>query len=178
MNFKQFLQTDKLMNESYVANTTDPVVVGYGTFDPCHIGYLCLVSELIRLGEQKEATPVLVILEKDKDLLPTITSIISEHFPAIETLVEVDMASSILRLSQTGRTPVAVVGESYHTKQAGAYFKQLHNTELYESYVSMDTFKQNTKRAILANNFDLFRASILDCSHAVALTLYEKLGGK
>ena len=179
MNFKQFLKTEKMLNESFVAEATDPVVVGYGTFDPCHIGYLSLAAELVKLSEQHDAAPVMIIVEKTSDayqkMLPTITKCLARHFPTISVRVERDVAAPMCEFAQTGRTPVAVVGEDYLVQEAKVYHKKLHEQDLVGQTIDMSHYKRTSMSAVQENNFIKFRASILECSYEDALGMFTHL---
>ena len=179
MNFKQFLKTEKTLNESFVAEATDPVVVGYGTFDPCHIGYLSLAAELVKLSEQHTAAPVLIIVERASDayqkMLPTITKCLARHFPTISVRVEQDVAAPMCEFAQTGRTPVAVVGEDYLVQEAKVFHKKLHDVPLKTQSIDLSHYKRTSMSAVQENNFNKFRASILECSFDEALGMFNHL---
>ncbi len=179
MNFKQFLKTEKTLNESFVAEATNPVVVGYGTFDPCHIGYLPLAAELVKLSEQHDADPVLIVVERASDvyqkMLPTITKCLARHFPTITIRVEQDVAAPMCEFAQTGRMPVAVVGEDYLVQEAKIFHEKLHNAPLMSQSIDLSHYKRTSMVAVQENNFDNFRASILDCSFEEALGMFSHL---
>lgn len=179
MNFTQFLKTDKMLSESYVTECTDPVVLGLGTFHPCHIGYLQLVAELVTLGEQLNAEPVLVIVEQGSDsftnVLPSIIRTLAANYPALTVRVEEDLSKPIKSLCQSGRTTVGAVGEAFLVNEAVHHFKSLTRVTMQARVMDFTPYKNATMAAISEGSLIKFRSSILECPSEVAELMYEQL---
>lgn len=179
MNFTQFLKTDRMLNETCVFEDAEPVVVGYGTFESCHLGYLPLVAELVKLGEQYDAEPILVILQKDTvaeyNTLPTVLQALTESFPFLKVQVEENLVDPLYRFSQNGKKCVAMVGEPTSLYEAQYHYEKLYQEEAHEVVLHLGSYKRATKEAAYSGDFNKFRASIVECSFEVAHKMFEQI---
>lgn len=179
MNFTQFLKTDKMLSETCIYEDADPVVVGYGTFESCHLGYLPLVAELVKLGEQFDADPILIIVEKDTveyhKMLPCVLQAIAENFPFLKVQIEENVAAPLHRFSQQGKKCVGMVGEPTSLYEAQYHYENLYQEEAAETVVHLGQYKRDTRAAAKSGDFNKFRATILECSFEVAHNMFEQL---
>lgn len=179
MNFAQFLKTGKMLRESHTADCVDPVVVGYGSFSPCHIGYLQLVADLVTLGEQHDAEPILIIVEQNcpkyQSMLANITHMLAASYPFLKFQVEFDVAAPLVRLSELGRTPRAILGERKYVQEAAQYHKMLFETQIAAHTLDLSEYHKTSIAAVIANNLEAFRASILETSPEMAQIMFDLL---
>lgn len=179
MNFTQFLKTDKMLSETCIFDDAEPVVVGYGTFESCHLGYLPLVAELVRLGEQFDAEPILIIVEKDtvgyRKMLPYVLQAIAENFPFLTVQVEENVVAPLQRLSQQGKKCVGMVGEPTSLCEAQYHYEKLYQEVATETVLHLGQYKRDTRAAAKSGDFNKFRATILECSFEVAHNMFEQL---
>lgn len=182
MNFNQFLQKKNVLAEAYTKTDAEPAVVGFVTCEPCHVGYLSLVAELVKLGEQHDVDPTLVILEhaqddgaKRFDDLAAVLSILEANYPTLRVKVADSIHTPIYEMSNFGMIPVAIVGENVHVRMAALVMKELYHKPAEYKVLNLSEYKQSCIRAVKANSFNNFRAAILECSFDLADRMFEQL---
>lgn len=180
MNLKHFLHKDKVLNESCTLGNSNPVVLGYASFNPFHIGYLPMISEMVKLSEQYGAEAILVIIKQDTpqydQMLPTILETLGRDFGFLKVSVEREVDQSLLKMNQYDRYPVAVVGESKLLARAKATCNVMYKDETIEySNAYLGKFQTMCEEAVYANDYTKFKSCIIEVSDELTQNMFEQL---
>lgn len=180
MNFKSFLAIGTQLQESTIFGDPRPVVLGYGAFAPFHIGYLPMISEMMKLGEQHDAELLLTIVrtpETSDEVLTTTVETLKRDYGFIKVAIERDVAQSIVKLTQFDRTPIAILGDSVMVDKALATCKMVQGSNMVAKHVPgyLEQMQQVCNRAINEGDLTTYRSYVLFTDEDTVTNTFNQL---
>lgn len=173
MNLKEFLQAKDIV--PVTEEVLFPVVVGVGTFETFHAGYLPILSKLVSESERFKCDAILIVLESAHTDFAV--SKIKEIAPALRVMVRKDIREALTDLSVYQRAPLVIYSDKQSAPATKHICEQLYplsslevNTDVYLSSV-----ERKIKQAIAEANFLKFHSWFIDCPLIESRELFKSL---
>lgn len=173
MNLKEFLQAKDIV--PVTEEVLFPVVLGVGTFETFHAGYLPILSKLVSESERFKCEAILVVLESEHTDFAVAK--IKEIAPALRVMIRKDIGEALHDLSVYQRAPLAVYSDKQSAPATKHICEQLYpfsslevNTDVYLSSV-----ERKIKLALTEGNFLKFHSWFIDCPLIESRELFKSL---
>lgn len=141
MSFKQFLTEEVAFSPDDVAKMK-PVVISPGRFNPPHLGHKLMVNNLIKLGKQKDATPVVIVVDSGKrdaknPLSGDIRKMYLEKmFPQLTIVIAKNPYDAVHQMGEEGMVPVGGVTGSDRADSYKKMVGRIFGKEVEENYTT------------------------------------------
>lgn len=108
---KEFISESKIVDVDNI-NNFEKVVIGVGRFQPPHRGHMLMIDNLIKLGEQMNADPVIIVVDSGKyDVRNPLPGSVRQKYlqkvyPTIQIITAKNPYLAVTEMAERGQFPV------------------------------------------------------------------------